>query len=115
MDEEEARLDRARVMDSACETARRKLVEYIEDSVLVESTGYIVEKEAKSIEADVNEALKNDLVAPGDAGAAYIVINRAWNITSTNSMPVTVFIRSKGYLSSIVITIGFENPALAAA
>jgi hypothetical protein len=106
-------VQRRRVMDVACSTSRQGLLQYLNDSVRVNSgTGLILESEAQSIEAYVGGLLNTALVAAGHASAAFIHIDRTHNILSDSTMPVTVSVVPLGYLKAISESIGFVNPAL---
>jgi hypothetical protein len=102
-----------RVMDLACTVARAALVKYLNDSVRLDSaTGFILEAEARAIEADVNGQLEDKLVASGQASSSSVTIKRDANIGSTQTMPVTVRVQPLGYAKFITVDIGFANPAL---
>ena len=102
-----------RVMDRACSTARDALVKYLNDSLRLDPvTGLIRESEARSIEADVGGKLNDALVANGHASAVSIHIDRTANISSTQTMPVTIRVLPLGYARFITVDIGFKNPAL---
>lgn len=105
-----------RVMDRACEVARTALLRYVNSEVRVDPvTGYIDEGEALRIEAAVNGQLNAALVATGQASATSVTLSRTTNILSTSTEPVTIRVTPLGYLRSLEMTIGFINPALAAA
>lgn len=108
-------VQRRRVMDVACSVARATLLNYLNGSVLVDpKTGYIDERSAQRIEAKVNNALSNAIVANGQATAATCVLNRTTNLLSTNNEPVSIRVIPLAYLKQISVSIGFSNPALAA-
>lgn len=104
-----------RVLDLACVVARQGLLTYVNASVRVsKSTGYILEQDAKSIEADVGSRMQAALVntTPPYASGASIVLSRTQNILSTATEPVTVRVIPVGYLESLQVNIGFQNPAI---
>ncbi len=104
-----------RIMDVACAVVHQALAQFINDTVLVDpSTGYIDNRYASNIEAYANSALNNALSFnnPPDVAAATAVVNRAVNIISTGTIPVTVRITPNGYAKAITVNIGFVNPAL---
>lgn len=102
-----------RVMDRACAIARSELLEYLNDSVLLDpTTGLILEREARAIEAVVNAALTNELVNAGHASSATVLIDRNHDINSDATMPVTIQVEPRGYMRTISVSIGFVNPAL---
>ncbi len=111
-----ANLANGRVMDLACAVARSGLLRYVNSEVRVDpATGYIDEGEALRIEAAVNAQLNAALVATGQASATSVTLSRTTNILSTSTEPVTVRVTPLGYLRALEMTIGFINPALAAA
>ena len=103
-------------MDVACSTVRARALKYINASVRVnKTTGFILEKEAVSIERDINSGLKSTLLdpQPTNASATQVVVSRTQNILSTATMALSVRVTPLGYSSFIAIDIGFVNPALA--
>lgn len=109
-------LQNRRVMDEACRITRAALLKYLNEGVRVDkNTGFILEQDARAIEADVNAQLSAALVATGQASDASVQLSRTTNILSTSAEPVTVRITPLGYLKQISVDIGFLNPALQAA
>ncbi len=101
-----------RVMDQACSTARSALFPYLNDSLRLDPvTGFILEAEARAIEADVGGQLNDALVAAGHASSVSILVSRTANIASTQTMPVTIRVQPLGYAKFITVDIGFKNPA----
>ncbi len=106
-------VQRRRVMDIACATVRAALLFYLNGSVRVNpTTGYIDERDAQAIEAKVNRALSDAVVATGFASSSSVVLNRTTNLLSTNNEPVSVRVVPLAYLKTISVSIGFTNPAL---
>jgi hypothetical protein len=104
-----------RVMDLACRITRAALLPYLNTDVRIDpKTGYIDERDAQIIEANVNAQLSAGVVANGNASSSSVVLSRTSNILATSSEPVTVRIVPKGYLENIAVNIGFSNPALVA-
>ncbi len=104
-----------RVMDEACAVNRVAMLRYLNDSILVDSkTGYILETEARGIEADVNGQLEADLINGGiqHASAVACTVKRDENILSTKNLTTSVSVTPKSYAKTITTTIGFSNPAL---
>lgn len=102
-----------RVMDEACAEARNGFMRYLNDSVRLDNaTGFILEKEARAIESDVQGQLEVGLVNPGHASGADVRVQRDHNIISDATMPVTVTVTPLGYAKNITVTIGFINPSL---
>lgn len=105
-----------RVMDLACRITRAAELPYVNQLVHVdEETGFIDEKDAQQFEADVASQLRTGVVAPGNASGASVVLARNINLLSGAEQPVTVRVVPLAYLKNIETSIGFQNPALAAA
>jgi hypothetical protein len=107
-----------RVMDEACRVNRVAMLRYLNDDLLVDAkTGFILETEARRIEADVNAQLEADLVfgASRHASAVQTRVKRDENILSTHNLTTSVSVTPKSYAKTITTTIGFRNPAIAAA
>lgn len=108
-------IQRCRVMDQASDITRQALVLFVNESVRVDpKTGFIDERDAQKIEAEVRSKLKAALVSPGHASAVNVVVDRAANILSTGVEPVTISVTPLAYMSTIQGKIGFANPALSA-
>lgn len=104
-----------RVMDQICTIARAALLPYLNGKVRVNTTtGFIDERDASRIEKNVNAQLKAGVVDTGDATQATIQVSRTTSILSTNNMPVVCAGIPNGYSRNIPLTVGFNNPALAA-
>lgn len=104
-----------RVMDIACAAARVGFLRYLNDTVLVnKSTGFILESEAKRIDAFVTGVVRDAVTrtSPAYASDAAVICNRADNLLSTGTLNAQVRITPLGYLRHIAVTIGFFNPAL---
>jgi hypothetical protein len=107
-----------RVMDEACRVNRVAMLRYLNDDLLVDAkTGFILETEARRIEADVNAQLEADLVfgASRHASAVRTRVKRDENILSTHNLTTSVSVTPKSYSKTITTTIGFRNPAIAQA
>jgi len=107
-----------RVMDEACRVNRVAMLRYLNDDLLVDAkTGFILETEARRIEADVNAQLEADLVfgASRHASAVQCRVKRDENILSTHNLTTSVSVTPKSYAKTITTTIGFRNPAIAKA
>lgn len=106
-------VQRRRVMDAACRITRQGELPYLNGSLRINpSNGTIDERDAQAFEATVNSQLKAGVVATSDASSSSVVVNRAANILSTSTLPVTVRIVPLGYMKFISNNIGFSNPAI---
>lgn len=100
------------VIDAACRTARTALLRYLNDSVRVDASGAILERDALAIEQEVAAQLESVLVAPGHASEVAVKVARAENILSTGVLRVTISVIPLGYARAIEAEIGLKNPAL---
>ncbi|UZX16558.1 DUF2586 domain-containing protein [Thermus sp. PS18] len=101
-----------RVMDQACRVAVGAARRFLQESVRVDDSGLIDERDAQRIEGYIRSQLEGALVAPGHASAVDVVLKRDSNILSTRSTTLTVRVRPLGYLHWLEVVVGFENPAL---
>lgn len=108
-------LESRRVMDRACTVARAALLPFLEEDLQVNANGTIEERQAGAIEASVNGILATDLVATRRASDVEVLINRTHNITSTETLRVSVRVRKRPKARWIEVEIGFSNPNLAEA
>lgn len=108
-------LQHGRVIDKACDIVRNSLLDNLSNDVLVNADGTIQEGEAVAIENAVQRALFAGLISTGNATATSVTVSREDNILSSEVINVAVRVRPKGYLKTINVTLGFENPNLLAA
>lgn len=102
-----------RAMNKACRISRDATLRFLNDDVRVDATtGFILEADARAIEAYVGGILNAAMVSAGEVSAASVTVKRNVNILSTQSMTIKVSIVPLAYLENISIDIGFENPAL---
>lgn len=105
-----------RVMDEACRITNEVLTKRLSQAVRVDKvTGFILEADAAAYESAVNSALRNGLVAPGDASDAVCTVSRTDDILATKTLTAEVRVLPKGYTKFINVTMGFTNPAQAVA
>jgi hypothetical protein len=101
-----------RVMDLLCKEARAFFLAELNDSVLVNpATGFILEKEARDLEARCNARLRDRAVSPGHVSAVETVVSRTDNILADKLLTVAIFGIPVGFKKFINITLGFKNPA----
>jgi hypothetical protein len=103
-----------RVMDVGCRVTFDRLTLLESDEVRLGPDGFILEKDALAIEADVNNALHNALIVQGSASNARFVLSRTDDILATKRVNGETRILPLGYIKEIVHTIGFDNPNVAA-
>lgn len=105
-----------RVMDVGCNVARLYLLNYVNDTVRLDAkTGYILERDARTIESGGTTQLQIALVAPGDASSVKMTIARNDAIQQTKILNATVRILALGYILEIDVNIGFSNPSFSVA
>jgi hypothetical protein len=101
------------VLDVASRVAYEALLNYVNIDLLVnQTTGFIVEREARRIEAKVLSLLRAAVISPGDASAVEFVFKRNENILSTQTLRAKTRVIPKGYARFIENEIAFLNPAL---
>ncbi len=103
------------VVDKACSTARDVLLNFLSSEVRLNTSGYILEKDAKDIESRLRSAFRDTLVSPGSVSSVSATVSRTDNIISTRTINVTIRIVPLGYIKTIDVSLGFTNPALAIA
>lgn len=102
-----------RVMNLALETLRPYFEERCSRPIRVDkTTGFILESEAREIEAGANARLRAALLTTPKASHAYCVIARDENILSTRTVSGEARVIPLAYPRTFEITVGFENPAL---
>jgi hypothetical protein len=102
-----------RVMDRACEVVNTAATKYLSKRLRLNSTtGFILEAEALSIEADVGSQVRAAIVQPGHAVSASVVVNRADNLLSSPVLRMKVRIVPMAYAKTVECEIAFLNPAL---
>lgn len=107
------RLANRRVMNKACRVGYDRLLELVKDDVAVdENTGFILETEARNIEASLESVLRTKLLAPGNASSIQVRVKRDNNILVDKTVYVKLRIVPVGYIDFIEADIAFRNPAL---
>lgn len=102
-----------RVMNLARETTRLGLQRRLNQPILVDKrTGFILEKEAKEIEAYINGLLSAALGSAPMASGWSFALSRTDNILSTKTLTGDTRVIPLGYVETINETVGFTNPAL---
>ncbi len=111
-----SQIARCRVVDRACAVTYSALFPFLRSDVPVDAaSGYILATVKAKIEGIVESQESAALVATGQASAVDFSINGTTNILSTGTMVCTVAVTPVAYFTQIQVTIGFVNPALAAA
>ncbi len=105
------------VLDVASRVAYEALFKYVNlDLLLDPATGFLLETEARSIEADALGRVRTALLSPvpPDASDVQLVVKRDENILSTQTLRAKTRVLPKGYARFIENEIAFRNPALEA-
>lgn len=103
-----------RVMNVAREVSRARLTRRLNRPIPVNPvTGFILERAAQEIEADVRGALEAALLAtPTKASGVSWVLSRTDNLLSTATLNAQHRIVPLAYIETIQEEVAFENPAL---
>jgi hypothetical protein len=100
-----------RVMNKACRIARNGFLTYLNDRLRLDrTTGFILEADARAIEAYVQGQLEAAL--GDDVSGVTVTVNRTDNVLSTRTLRGKVRVLPHAYASTIEVDIGFTNPAL---
>jgi hypothetical protein len=103
-----------RVMDLACRTTYAFFLDQLSNNVRLDKvTGYILEKDAATLQKDGSLQLKTVLVDAAHASNAYCVIARNDNLSSTKTLHTTVRVQPLGYLKDIEVDMALANPVAA--
>lgn len=113
-------LQYGRVMDEVCRVANIFFAGKLSTAVRLDpSSGFILEKDARSLEAGSDQAIFADVIATGNASPrtnnSYTIVARTDNISVTKTLNVTIKILPLAYLKTIEIELSFDNPATAIA
>lgn len=104
---------RGEVIDVAAAVGRATLLDFLSDALRVNAaTGFIDERDARSIEADVAAAENVALLAPQSVSAIAVLVNRTDNLLSDPTVRAKVRVTPLGYAKQIEVEIGYFNPAL---
>lgn len=105
-----------RVMDRACGVLRIALLDFVNSSVRIDkSTGHILERDAQTIDRLGTAKLEQALLDEDEVSAVVVSCSRTDDLLTGADLNVDASIVPKGYTENIDGTIGFQNPALAAA
>lgn len=104
-----------RVIDKACKITREVLLDYLGGAVRLNTSGFILERDALELESRLRSAFRDGIVAKGHASAVSAVVSRVDNIISTKTISVTIRVTPLGYVKAFEVDLGFTNPALSIA
>ena len=109
------RIEYRRVMNAACKAIRNFMLLRLQKPVRVSrKTGFILEADAREIEAGANNVLNETLLKRGRASDATFALSRTDNVLSTKRLTGDGRIVPLAYPTQLDISMGFLNPAIAA-
>lgn len=97
------------VMDVACKLVRQSAITLINSDIRLNQNGTIYVNEALSIEAQINQVLKDNMTAVNMISGASVSVDRTNNVRTTSTVIITVTINARGYIRRETIAIGFAN------
>lgn len=105
-------ISRGRVIDKAISLAYQTYVNELQDDVELDPvTGRLHAGVIKSYQAAVKKSIEQNMLANGEISSVTVVLDPLQDVITTNKIEVTVSILPKGYSSTIVVKLGFTNPA----
>ena len=107
-------ISRGRVVDKSIVISYQTFVDEILDDLLLDAQGFLLPAIAKSYAAKIKSAIDLAMTANGEISSCRVAIDAKQNILSTNKVALKLYIIPVGQAKEIEVTIGFENPALAA-
>lgn len=102
---------RGRVIDKAISIAYATYVEEILDEVLIDSAGRIETSRAKYYQTIIETAINTAMTANGEISSVDALVDPEQNVLSTGQICVELRLVPVGYAKTIVIKLGFNNPA----
>lgn len=107
-------ISRGRVIDKSIVLAYQTFVDEILDDLVLDAQGFLLPAIAKSYAAKIKSAIDLAMTANGEISSCRVTIEAKQNVLSTNKVALKLYIIPVGQAKEIEVTIGFENPALAA-
>lgn len=101
-------LANGRVIDKAIKLTYATYINSINTDILIDAAGKIDAGVAKSLEGKIENAVNTAMAGEISAFDAFIDVNQ--NVLSTEEVAVVLKITPKGYLKSIDVKLGFDNP-----
>ena len=102
---------RGRVMDKAVRLAYQTYVYELNDTIEVTDEGKLLPTKVSYIEDVIDRALRTRMLAEGNCSAVSVTVDPDQNVIATDTLEVVVKITPLGYLKSIIVKLGFYNPA----
>lgn len=104
-------LARGRVIDKAILIAYETYVTEILDDLNVDENGYIAAGVVKSYQSNIQSRIDAEMTANDEISRADVTIDPKQNVLSTNQLVITLAITPKFYSKTIIVKLGFQNPA----
>jgi hypothetical protein len=105
------RFARGRVIDKVITIAYSTFVEEILDEILIDSAGKIETSKAKYYQTRIETAINTAMTANGEISSVSALVDPNQNVLSTNQICVQLRIVPVGYAKTILVKLGFNNPA----
>lgn len=106
-------LARGRVIDKAIRIAYQTYVYELNDTIEIGNDGKLLPTKVSYIEDVITRALSTRMLAEGNCSAVATSVNPAQNVLATDTIEIVIKITPLGYLKSIIVKLGFTNPASA--
>ncbi len=97
------------VIDVACDITRQVAQDEIDNDLLLNANGTILEGEALRIESEINNALANNMTNVRMVSSAACVVDRSQNVRATGKVKITVTVNGVGYVLEVDATVGFQQ------
>lgn len=97
------------VIDVACDITRQVAQDEIDNDLLLNANGTILEGEALRIESEIDNALKVNMTDVRMVSSAAAVVDRSQNVRSTGKVKITVTVNGVGYVLEVDATVGFQQ------
>jgi hypothetical protein len=98
------------VMDVACDIVHQVGEDQINEDLRLNSNGTLVEKDARVLEGQFDQALKDQMLNKAMISSEAALVDRTTNVSATKQVNVTVTIGARGYVLSEIINIGYSTP-----
>jgi hypothetical protein len=102
------------VMDRACTIVHEVGQEVINEDTRLQTSGVLVENDAKAIEDALGTALKTRMLAANMISGYTVTVDRTTNVRATNAVNVAVTLNARGYILTENVTISYLNSDQAA-
>lgn len=104
-------LARGRVIDKAITLAYDVFVNEILDEIQIDTQGRIAVDKAKYYQAIVENAIDSAMTAEGEISSVSTLVDPDQNVLGTGQICIELRIVPVGYAKTIVVKLGFDNPA----